>query len=107
MNENADITSIEETSIGTRPWYKPDFSLRNILLIGVFGVLGIILNKVNLLHNEMTTESVENLLGFPVIGEIPQSDSIKQAQLMKNPLVYSNPKSEIAVAFNKISEKLK
>jgi len=70
-------------------------------------VLGVVLNKIHSMKNEVSVDNINTILGLPIIGMIPRSDIVKQAQIEKYPAVYSNPRSEIAIEFNKIAERLK
>ncbi len=70
-------------------------------------VLGVVLNKVQSIGNEISIDSVKTMLGFPIIGMVPRSEIIKKAQIIKHPVVYSEPQSEIALEFSRIAERLK
>jgi septum site-determining protein MinD len=70
-------------------------------------VLGVVLNKVNSLDDELSVENVESVLGIPVLGIIPVSEDIKKSQAIKHPVVYCYPDSEAAAEFKKIAERLK
>ncbi|MBR9691243.1 P-loop NTPase [Candidatus Woesearchaeota archaeon] len=70
-------------------------------------ILGVVLNKLHPTRNEMSVENVGTMLSLPIIGMIPRSDAVKQAQTIKHPVVYSYPDSEAAIEFKKLAEKLK
>ncbi len=70
-------------------------------------VLGVVLNRVKPEGNELSRENVETMLGKPVIISIPESVSIKRAQEMKHPVVYTDPNSIASLEFKRLAEKLK
>jgi len=70
-------------------------------------VLGVVLNKIRPEGNELSLENVETMLGKPVISAIPESISIKQAQEMRHPAVYLEPKSMVSIEFKRLAERLK
>jgi len=69
-------------------------------------ILGVVVNKVAD-KNEMSVENIASVLGVPVIATIPESIDVSQSRIMKHPVVYLNPASDVAAEFNKLAEKLK
>ncbi len=68
--------------------------------------LGVILNRVNDKDWEMSKENVEEFLEAPVIGMIPEDESVKKAISMKKPLVYSYPNSPASRAIKKLAARM-
>ena len=66
-------------------------------------VLGVVLNRVKGIKEEMSIENVEALVDKPVIGVIPETDDMKKSLVVKHPLVYYYPKSNAALAFKKLA----
>jgi len=69
-------------------------------------VLGVVLNRYKE-ENEVTLQNVETMLGKPVLAVIPESDSVKKSHIMRHPVVHSEPKSDVALEFGKLAERLK
>lgn len=69
-------------------------------------VLGVVLNRVKGIKEEMSIKNVEALVGQPIIGIIPETDDVKRALNAKHPLVYYYPKSNATIAFKKLASHL-
>ncbi len=68
--------------------------------------LGVILNRVNNKSYEMSKENVEEFLETPVIGMIPEDESIKKAISIKKPLVYAYPNSPASRAIKRLAARM-
>ncbi len=68
-------------------------------------VLGVILNKQNLLHS-LTPQNVQSFLEQPLLGMVPLDKSVNSALLNKQPVVYMHPDSPAAVNFKRIAAKM-
>ena len=68
--------------------------------------LGVILNRVNNKDYEMSKENVEEFLEVPVIGMIPEDESVKKAISMKKPLIYAYPNSPASRAIKKLAARM-
>ncbi len=68
--------------------------------------LGVILNRVNNKDWEMTKSNVEEFLEVPVIGMIPEDESVKKAISMKKPLIYTYPNSPASRAIKKLAARM-
>jgi septum site-determining protein MinD len=68
-------------------------------------VLGVVLNKQNLLHS-LTPQNVEAFLERPLLGMVPLDKSVNSSLLHKQPVVYMHPDSSAAVNFKRIAAKM-
>ncbi len=68
--------------------------------------LGVILNRVNNKDYEMSKENVEEFLETPVIGMIPEDESIKKAIAIKKPLIYAYPNSPASRAIKRLAARM-
>ena len=66
-------------------------------------ILGVVLNRVRGIKEEMSTKNVEALIGYPVIANIPETDDIRRSLNIKHPLVYSYPKSSASIAYQRLA----
>lgn len=69
-------------------------------------ILGIIVTRVRKNKMEMQPESVKEMLEAPILGMIPEDDSIREALHFKDAVVHTHPKSEAARAYKEIAAKL-
>lgn len=68
--------------------------------------LGVILNRVSNKNWELTKENVENFMELPVVGIIPEDDSVKRAISMKKPVVFAFPNSPSSRAIKQLAAKM-
>src|SRR3989344_2356023 len=61
-------------------------------------ILGVIITKVRKDNIEMSPEAVKEMLEVPILGMIPHDLDVSRALNLKNPVVYSHPKSNAARA---------
>ena len=69
-------------------------------------IIGIVVTKVNNDNLEMTLRNVETILEKPIIGVIPNDNSIRKSLYLKNPVNYTHPTSGASVAYKKLAAKL-
>ena len=69
-------------------------------------ILGVVLNKVQDKHYELSNDFIEYSLGVPIIAEIPYDEHVPHSQHLKHPVVYAYPSSPAAKAFEKLAFKL-
>ena len=50
-------------------------------------------------------KNIKSMLGYPILGIIPEDDKVKQAQLEKETLV-NFPRSNASKAYKKLAQKL-
>lgn len=65
----------------------------------------VIINRAGQAH-AMSTKEVEALVGKSVLGTIPEDDAVKKALFLRQPVVYSHPKSAAGQEFKLIASKL-
>jgi septum site-determining protein MinD len=69
-------------------------------------VLGVVVNRISGEGHEMTTDQIEDLLGIPVIGEVPEDKSIPESIGEKQPVVGYKPESPAAIEIKKLAARL-
>ncbi|NIO22426.1 MAG: P-loop NTPase [Candidatus Aenigmarchaeota archaeon] len=55
--------------------------------------LGVVVNRIKKESHEVPIEHIEEMLGVPVIGRIPEDREVRKSIALKEPVVYHNPKS--------------
>jgi len=68
--------------------------------------LGVIVNRIKNESHELPIEHIEDMLGVPVIGRIPEDREVRRSIALKEPLVYYNPKSFAAQHMRSIAATL-
>lgn len=69
-------------------------------------VSGIILTRVYDDELELSKEDVEALLETPVIGIIPEDDTVREAVQMKSPVTFSHPNAPSSLGYKELAAKL-
>ncbi len=69
-------------------------------------VRGVIITRVRKNKFEMSPETVKEMLEVPILGMIPEDDSIQESINLKNAIVYTHPKSKAARAYKEIAAKM-
>jgi len=69
-------------------------------------VKGVIVTRVKGHSSEMTMPNIQDMLELPVLGTVPEDESVPTSISMKDALVYTHPKSKAARAYRKIAAKL-
>jgi septum site-determining protein MinD len=59
-------------------------------------VVGVIITRYRGNNIEMSIANIKEMLEVPVLGIIPEDDSIKESQVMKNAVIHTHPKSDAA-----------
>jgi septum site-determining protein MinD len=70
-------------------------ALKTIKLAEEMGkkVTGVIITRYRGKKVEMTLSNIKDMLEIPIIGIIPEDESIKESQVMKNSVIHTHPKS--------------
>ena len=68
--------------------------------------LSVVLNMVNYRGNELLKESVQEMTGLPVIGEIPFDQSVVDSLALKTPVFSNNPNSFASIGIMKVAAAL-
>ena len=69
-------------------------------------VKGVIVTRVNKDDIELPPEVVKDMLEVPILGMIPEDNSVKKSISIKNAVVHTHPKSNAARAYKEIAAKL-
>lgn len=70
-------------------------------------VKGVIINKYRKGKKaDMSISNIRDMLEIPLLGIIPEEDSIRESQAMKNAVIYTHPKSEAAKNYMKASKRI-
>jgi len=79
-------------------------SLKTIKIAERLGkaVRGIIVTRTGS-ESDLALENVAALLGKPIIGVIPEDDSMKSALLKKSAVIHTDPKSRSAIAYKRLA----
>jgi septum site-determining protein MinD len=59
-------------------------------------VLGVIITRYQGKKVDMPISNIRDMLEVPILGIIPEEDSIKESHIMKNSVIYTHPKSSAA-----------
>ena len=69
-------------------------------------VIGVIITRHEGKKWEMDIPTIKDMLEVPILGIVPEDDSIKESQKMKNAVIKTHPKSRAARAYMKIAKKI-
>jgi len=62
-------------------------------------VLGVVLNRHTGESHELTAEEVEDMIGHPVVAEIPEHDIMREAVSRKTPIIHHAPDHHMSEKF--------
>ncbi len=62
-------------------------------------VIGFILTRYRGNNLEMSVSNIKDMLEIPLLGVIPEDDSVKRSQLMKNAVVHTHPRSKASKGY--------
>jgi len=69
-------------------------------------IIGIVVNMVREKDYELTKEEIEQMIGYPVIAQVPDDKNVARAIFAKTPVVDYSPSSPAAVEFKRIANNL-
>lgn len=69
-------------------------------------VLGVIVTRVKKDQIELQPDVVKEMLEIPILGMIPEDDSVRRSINQKDAVVHSHPKSKAARAYKELAAKL-
>jgi septum site-determining protein MinD len=69
-------------------------------------VVGVILTRHEGKKWEMDIPTIRDMLEAPILGVVPEDDSVKESQRMKNGVIKTHPRSKAAKAYNKITKRI-
>ena len=69
-------------------------------------VLGVVVNRVNRKENELPLSEIEDIVKYPVIGEIPEDVNVQRALAARTAVVDYSPKSPASVEMRRLGHYL-
>ncbi|MEM7826014.1 MAG: cell division ATPase MinD [Candidatus Aenigmatarchaeota archaeon] len=69
-------------------------------------ILGIVANRVRKKDYELTKEEMEEMIGYPIIAQIPEDGEIAKSIFAKMPVVHYSPHSPAAIEFKRLAHHL-
>lgn len=69
-------------------------------------ITGVVVNKVNKKRHELTKSEVEEILGMPVLVEIPEDMEVEKSLAVKRPVVDFNPYSPASIEMKRLAHQL-
>lgn len=69
-------------------------------------VKGIIITRVRGTSTEMPIANVKDMLELPILGIVPEDESVQQSLVLKDALVHTHPKSRAARAYRIIAARI-
>jgi septum site-determining protein MinD len=66
-------------------------------------VLGVVVNKHRGKEHELTTEEIEDMIGYPVAAQVPEHDVMQEAVSKKTPIVHHDSDHPLADEFRKLA----
>ncbi|MDP1729152.1 MAG: cell division ATPase MinD [archaeon] len=69
-------------------------------------VIGVIITRHQDKKWEMDIPTIKDMLEVPILGLVPEDDSIKESQRMKNSVIKTHPKSKSAKSYMRIARKI-
>lgn len=69
-------------------------------------VKGVIITRYQGKKVDMPVSNIKDMLEVPILGIIPEDDSIKESHVMKNSVIYTHPKSNAARTYFNTSKRI-
>jgi len=69
-------------------------------------VKGVIITRYQGKKTEMPISNIRDMLETTILGIIPEEDSVKESQFMKNPVILTHPKSKAAKTYINTSKRI-
>jgi len=69
-------------------------------------ITGVIITRHQGKRVEMSLPNIKDMLEVPIIGIIPEEDSIKESHVMKNPVIYTHPRSKASKIYLNTSKRI-
>tara|TARA_Y100000310_G_C20648024_1_gene797751 strand:+ start:129 stop:902 length:774 start_codon:yes stop_codon:yes gene_type:complete len=105
----AAITACDEIIIVTNPEMAAvTDALKTIKLAEEMNksVKGVIITRYSGKRTEMSIPNLKDMLESEILGIIPESDQVKESQVMKNAVIHTHPKSQAAKTYLTTSQRL-
>jgi len=68
-------------------------------------VKGVIITKFRNKKTDMSVSNIKEMLETNLLGIIPEEESIRESQVMKNSVIYTHPKSQAAKTYLETSKR--
>ena len=62
-------------------------------------ILGVIITRYQGKKVDMSISNIKEMLEVPILGIIPEDESIRESQVMKNSVIYTHPKSNASRSY--------
>jgi septum site-determining protein MinD len=69
-------------------------------------IIGTIVTRAEGKDWEMDIATIKDMLEVPILGVIPEDESVKESQRMKNAVVHTHPRSKASKAYKKIARRI-
>jgi len=69
-------------------------------------VLGVIITRLEGKKWEMDIPTIKDMLEVPILGIIPEDDSVKESHRIKNAVIHTHPKSKSAKAYRSVVKRI-
>ncbi len=69
-------------------------------------ITGVIITRYQGKRLEMPISNIKDMLEIPILGIIPEEDSIKESQVLKNAVIFTHPKSSASKNYFNTSKRL-
>jgi len=69
-------------------------------------ILGVVVTRVKGTKSEMPLENIEDMLELPILGIVPEDESVQEALVMKDAVLHTHPKSKASRAYRQIAAKI-
>jgi len=69
-------------------------------------VKGVIVTRYRNKPYEMSLQSISSMLESPIIGVVPEDDSVKEAVNLRDAVIHTHPSSKVAKKYNEIAAKI-
>jgi len=69
-------------------------------------VAGVIITRRENKRWEMDIETIKDMLEVPILGIVPEDDSVKESQRLKNAVIRTHPRSKASKAYQKIARRV-
>lgn len=85
--------------------HGPEYSSKMVMdAINILSQLKVI--NLGIVLNNFSEDSTNQMFDYPVLEKIPTHKDIAKSYQLKNPLLYTHPKSQISMKFNRLAQKL-
>lgn len=69
-------------------------------------ILGVIVTRYENKKWEMPLDTIRDMLEIPILGVVPEDDSVKESQRLKNAVLITHPKSDASKAYRRITKRI-